>query len=152
MENFCQAWHVLSNLRISSRNYVRPGKTVQLKDVSGENSLDTGEATLQSSSTIHRSMGSAQTHQYFNSTNASANGTASSTINYFPATGNNAAEPRKIVGMESGIRPSVMNSHSQIPGGSVSNHSVHTSHVKEAVVATDIDDDDILEVISCSTF
>lgn len=152
MENFCQAWHVLSNLRISCRNYARLGKTVRVEGVSGENSHDIGKATLQSSSNIHRSMGSTETHQYFSATNARASETASCTGNYFQSTNVSAAETGKDIGVQNRIRASVINSHSQTSGGSFSNHSVHTSRVKETVLATDIDDDDILEVISHSSF
>ncbi|KAF3444465.1 hypothetical protein FNV43_RR14157 [Rhamnella rubrinervis] len=142
-----KAWHVLLNLRISSRNYASIGKTVQVEGVSGENSHDIGNATLQSSSNIHRSMGSMQTHQHFNATNARASESASCTGNYFQSPSVNAAEPGKDVGVQSRIRASVINSRSQISGGSFSNHSVHTSHVKETVLATEMDDDDILENI-----
>ncbi|XP_015878953.3 ATP-dependent DNA helicase Q-like 4A isoform X1 [Ziziphus jujuba] len=142
-----KAWHVLSNLRISCRNYVRPGKSGQVKGVSDENSNDIGKATLPSSSNIHRSIESMQKQQYFNETNVRVSETGNCTGNYFRPTSVSSSEPGKDFGVQSQIRASVMNSHCQVSGGSFGNCGFHSSHVKEKVLASNMDDDDILENI-----
>ncbi|KAL5562840.1 hypothetical protein UlMin_032587 [Ulmus minor] len=139
-----RAWQVLSNLKISSRNYVKPGKTVRVKNVGAENSHDVGKTTLQRSSDIESTSAHTQTHQYFGVTNTRVGESTNCTNNHFPSSNIKAAEGGKSVGGPSQTRASVVyNSH---PGGSFSNHNFQTSQVKvsEKFMVTDMDEDEIL--------
>lgn len=145
-----QAWHVLSSMQISSRSYVKPGTTVHVKDTNAGKSSNVGKTTLRCSNDADRSSGRTQAHQYFGAANASVSEPKSCTSNYFPSSNAKAGEAQKSGG-QSQIRASMVhNSHHQVLGGSVGNQNVHTSQIKqsEKCLVTDMDDDEILEVIS----
>lgn len=143
-----KAWHVLSNLQISSRNYVKPGKTVQVKDFSANVSNDVGRrTTLQSSSGIDRSSERMQTHKHFSETNGKVSQPERCMGNQFSSTNVRAVEAGKSVALQSQIRSTMVdNPHSQVFDRSFSNHTVHVDQVKESArtLVGDMDDDDIL--------
>ena len=152
--NIWQAWHVLSSMQISSRNYVKPGRTVHVKDFNTTNCQDVGKTTLGFSAASERSSAHTQTHQYFGASamNSGSSEPTSYKSNNFPSNSMKATEPGKSVEVQSQIRAStVYSSNNQVLGGSVGNLSVQTRQLKESKigVVTDIDDDDdiILEVI-----
>ncbi|KAL6284699.1 hypothetical protein ACE6H2_015628 [Prunus campanulata] len=146
-----KAWHALSNLQISHRNYTKPGKTVLVKDASSRYCRDVGRTATPSSCDIDKSRTHMQTHQHINGTN-SRNSEASTCLgNRFPSSNVNVADVGNFFGGQSQIRASMVNNFdSRVPGGSFSNNSVHTSQIKHSakVLVNDIDDDDeILENI-----
>ncbi|KAF4357186.1 hypothetical protein F8388_003333, partial [Cannabis sativa] len=150
-----KAWHILSNMQISCRNYVKPGKTIQVKGISAENCHGAGKTTLRCSSNIDRSSAHSKTHPYFSATtaaNVKVSEPTSCTGKYFPPNNVEAAEPGKSVGGQRHIGAPTVYASGQQVGGSVGNHNVHghTSQRKESqkVCVTDLDDDDeILESI-----
>ncbi|BFG30236.1 hypothetical protein CerSpe_165100 [Prunus speciosa] len=146
-----KAWHALSNLQISHRNYTKPGKTVLVKDASSRYCRDVGRTATPSSCDIDKSRTHMRTHQHINGTN-SRNSEASTCLgNCFPSSNVNVADVGNFFGGQSQIRASMVNNFdSRVPGGSFSNNSVHTSQIKHSakVLVNDIDDDDeILENI-----
>lgn len=146
-----QAWQVLSNIQISSRQYIKPGKTVHVKE-GNKFPKDVGKNTSQYSSGVYRNSSHTQSHQYPPSaTNARLNEPTNCTSNYFPSGGMKAAEPGKGVEEQSQVRGSMsFSSHNQVPGGSFRNPA-QTNRINEPGngLMTDMDDDDdILEVIN----
>lgn len=152
MGNFWQAWHVLSNLQISSKHYTTPGKAFVVKNVSAEFCHDVGRTTAVSSSGTNKSSVCMQTHQYISESNARSEA-ATCLGNGFLSSNSTVADAGKSLWGQSQVTASVVNhSHSQVSGGSFSNNSVHTSQAKECSnnLVNDMDDDDddgILEVI-----
>ncbi|KAM6581019.1 hypothetical protein CsatA_004793 [Cannabis sativa] len=150
-----KAWHILSNMQISCRNYAKPGKTIQVKGISAENCHGAGKTTLRCSSNIDRSSAHSKTHPYFSATtgaNVKVSEPTSCTGKYIPPNNVEAAEPGKSVGGQRHIGAPTVYASGQQVGGSVGNHNVHghTSQRKESQKAcvTDLDDDDeILESI-----
>lgn len=137
-------------MQISCRNYVKPGKTIHGKGVVAETCYDVGETTVRSSSNIDRSSGQTQTHQYNGATSVKVSEPTSCTGNYFPSSNVEATEAGKSVGGQRQNRASTgYSSGHQVLGGSVGNHNVHNSQIKdsEKVLVPDMDDDEILEVI-----
>lgn len=75
--------------------------------------------------------------------------------NHFPSINVRAVEAETNVVGKSHIKTSVVNhSHSQTLDGSFSSHGIHIDHAKESaqILAGDLDDDDILEVIYATVF
>lgn len=129
---------------------MKPGKTMHVKGVSAENCHDVGKGALRCSSNIDRSSAHTKTHQYYGATSAKVGEPTSCTSNYFPSHNVEAAEAEKSVGGQRGLRASmVYSSGHQVLGGSVGNHNVHNNQIKESekVLVTDMDDDELLEVI-----
>lgn len=147
MGNVWQAWHVLSNLQISCRSYVKPGKTVQVKNLGNNATHGIGSRTIsQGSFDIDRSSGCMQTHKNFSKINGEISEPACFMGNHFESSNIRVVKDEK-----SQIRASIVNnSHSQNLDSSVNDHAVHIGQVKgyAEFVAGDVDDDDILEVIS----
>ncbi|PQM41011.1 ATP-dependent DNA helicase Q-like 4A isoform X2 [Prunus yedoensis var. nudiflora] len=146
-----KAWHALSNLQISHRNYTKPGKNVLVKDASSRYCCDIGRTATPSSCDIDMSRTHMQTHQYINGTNSRNSEAATCLGNRFPSSNVNVADVGNFFGGQSQVRASMVNNFdSRVPGGSFSNNSVHTSQIKHSakVLVNDIDDDDeILENI-----
>ncbi|KAI5335449.1 hypothetical protein L3X38_025582 [Prunus dulcis] len=146
-----KAWHALSNLQISHRNYTKPGKTVLVKDASSRYCRDVGRTATPSSYDIDKSHTHMQTHQYINGTNSRNSEAATCLGNRFPSSNVNVADVGNVFGGQSQVRASMVNNFdSRVPGRSFSNNSVHTSQIKHSakVLVNDIDDDDeILENI-----
>nr|XP_028961148.1 ATP-dependent DNA helicase Q-like 4A isoform X6 [Malus domestica] len=147
-----KAWHVLSNLQISCRNYPKPGKTLLVKDVSAEYRPDVGRTALPSSCNIDKSRAHMQAHQYNNGTNTRNSEAATCSGNPLPSSNFNVADAGKNLGRQSQVRASMVNSSdARVLDGSLSNNSVHTSQGKDSaevfVNDLDDDDDDILENI-----
>ncbi|TQE04493.1 hypothetical protein C1H46_009909 [Malus baccata] len=143
-----KAWHALSNLQISCRNYTKPGITLLVKDLSAECHRDVGRTALLSSCNIDKSRAHVQTHQYINGTNTRNSEAATCSDNLFPLS--NVADAGKNLGRQSQVRASMVNSSdARVLDGSLSNNSVHTSQGKDSakkfVNDLDDDDDDILE-------
>ncbi|CAN6703528.1 unnamed protein product [Malus baccata var. baccata] len=146
-----KAWHVLSNLQISCRNYPKPGKTLLVKDVSAEYCPDVGRTALPSSCNIDKSRTHMQAHQYNNGTNTRNSEAATCSGNPLPSSNFNVADAGNL-GRQSQVRASMVNSSdARVLDGSLSNNSVHTSQGKDSaevfVDDLDDDDDDILENI-----
>ncbi|CAN6703529.1 unnamed protein product [Malus baccata var. baccata] len=146
-----EAWHVLSNLQISCRNYPKPGKTLLVKDVSAEYCPDVGRTALPSSCNIDKSRTHMQAHQYNNGTNTRNSEAATCSGNPLPSSNFNVADAGNL-GRQSQVRASMVNSSdARVLDGSLSNNSVHTSQGKDSaevfVDDLDDDDDDILENI-----
>ncbi|XP_062077326.1 ATP-dependent DNA helicase Q-like 4A isoform X2 [Humulus lupulus] len=149
-----KAWHILSSMQISCRNYVKPGKTIHVKGISADYCHDAGKTTLRCSSIIDRSSAHTQTHPYYSATSVKVSeaGPTSCAGKYFPPKNVEAAEPGKSVGGQRQIGAStIYGSGQQVVGGSVGNHNVHshTNQIKESqnVLVSDLDDDEILESI-----
>ena len=151
MENFLQAWGALSSLKLSSRNYSKPGKMAPLlKDASVEFPQDVRKCNLQSShNTNNQYLEHNLPHQNLGETNSSYSETASCRGNSFRS-GSACAENAGREGGQNETKPSMLyNSHIQVVGQSSGTCNVHTGQVKELVGAfpNGTDDDDILEVI-----
>ncbi|XP_068329052.1 ATP-dependent DNA helicase Q-like 4A isoform X1 [Pyrus communis] len=147
-----KAWHALSNLQISCRNYPKPGKTLLVKDVSAEYCPDVGRTAWPSSYNIDKSRAHMQTHQYINGTNTRNSEAATCSGNPLPSSNFNVADAGKNLGWQSQVRASMVNSSdARVLDESLSNNSVHTSQGKDSaevfVNDLDDDDDDILENI-----
>ncbi|KAM1027197.1 hypothetical protein ACFX2A_040992 [Malus domestica] len=93
-----KAWHALSNLQISCRNYPKPGKTLVVKDVSAEYSPDVGRTDLPSTCNIDKSCAHMQTHQYINGTNTRNSEAATFLGNLLPSSNFNVADAGKNLG------------------------------------------------------
>lgn len=153
MENCWQAWHVLSNLQISCRKHIKPGKTVLVKNFSNNVSHDVGRRTIsQSSFNIDRSSEHMQTHKNFSETNGKFSQPGRCVGNHFASADVRDVEAEKSLAGQSQIRTSIVN-NSQILDRSFSSRSVHIDRVKESaeILAGDVDDD-ILEVFYISIF
>lgn len=132
METLWQAWQSLSNLQISGRNYLKPGRSLPLvKDNNSEFSQDVKKSTSQSANDVARNVSERrQTHQQFGETHGSIS-----------------------VGRQSEWKSSMdFTSQAQRVNKSFSAHTLHTTQVKFSMDACgnnidDDDDDDILEVI-----
>lgn len=154
MGEFWQAWYALSNLKVSSRNYARPGKTVEVKNASAEFDHDVGRTAVVSSWCINKSSVPMQTHQYIDESNAKLSEAATCLRSGFWSSNDNVADAGISLSGKSQFTESlVIKSHSQMSGGSFSNNIVHTSQPKECLnklvneMDGDDDDDGILEVI-----
>ncbi|KAK9929178.1 hypothetical protein M0R45_026284 [Rubus argutus] len=148
-----KAWHVLSNLQISAKNYATPGKAVVVKNASAEFCHDVGRTTAVSSCGTNKSSVCMQTHQYVSVSNARSEA-ATCLGNGVLSRNSTVANAGKSLWGQSQVTASVVNnSHSQVSGGSFSNNSVHTSQAQECSnnlvdeMDDDDDDDDILENI-----
>lgn len=152
MENFWQAWHALSNLQISCRKSIKPGKTVLVKNLSDNASHDVGRTISQSSFDIDRSSEHMQTHKIFSETNGKISQPGRCVDNHFASTNVRDVEAEKSVAGQSQIRTSIVN-NSQILDRSFSSRAVHIDHVRESaeILAGDVDDD-ILEVFYITVF
>ncbi|KAJ7946603.1 DNA helicase, ATP-dependent [Quillaja saponaria] len=129
-----KAWHALSALQISSRNYVKPGRTVKI--TSGVSHEDRRNPALRISPENKNSSETLQSHRVFSENNAKADARAVEAGN----------------GMRSrdAIRtPMVNNQCSPVFEGSFNKHSNSTSQINRSAMAMadDINDDDILECI-----
>jgi hypothetical protein len=151
MENFWQAWHVLSNLHISCRKYTKPGKTVQVKALSNNVSHSVGRRTIsQGPFSIERRLEGIQTHKNFSETNGNISQPGRCMGNNFSSSNDRAVEAEKSPVGQSQMRASIVNnSHSQNLRRSFNNHTVHIDQVKDSTenFAGVLEDDDILEVI-----
>ncbi|XP_002530679.2 ATP-dependent DNA helicase Q-like 4A isoform X1 [Ricinus communis] len=141
-----KAWHALSCLQISCRNYLQPGKTGPLKNA---NLLqDVGQRpTFCSSSDGGKYSECLHVHQNFSESGAKNNKSERYMGNYVPQDNATAAETGNGLQRQSQIKASAANNtESKTFSGSFSDHSVYTSHNKESAEAsTDfIDDDDLL--------
>ncbi|XP_050375562.1 ATP-dependent DNA helicase Q-like 4A [Argentina anserina] len=146
-----KAWHALSNLQKSSRNYARPGKTVEVGSASAEHAHGVGRTTSASSGHINNSTAHVQTHQYLDVSNGKSSEAATCVRSGFRSSSDNVAGI-SVWGQRQVRESLVNNSHSQVSGGSVTDNSVHTSQAKECLNnlmnTMDVDDDDdILENI-----
>ncbi|KAL6176388.1 hypothetical protein ACLB2K_053022 [Fragaria x ananassa] len=149
-----KAWYALSNLKVSSRNYARPGKTVEVKNASAEFDHDVGRTAVVSSWCINKSSVPMQTHQYIVESNAKLSEAATCLRSGFWSSNDNVADAGISLSGKSQFTESlVIKSHSQMSGGSFSNNIVHTSQPKECLnklvneMDGDDDDDGILENI-----
>lgn len=146
-----KAWGALSSLKLSSRNYSKPGKMAPLlKDASVEFPRDVRKCNLQSShNTNNQYLEHNLPHQNLGETNSSYSETASCRGNSFRS-GSACAENAGREGGQNETKPSMLyNSHIQVVGQSSGTCNVHTGQVKELVGAfpNGTDDDDILEDI-----
>lgn len=127
-----KAWQSLSNLQISGRNYLKPGRSLPLvKDNNSEFSQDVKKSTSQGANDVARNVSERrQTHQQFGETHGSIS-----------------------VGRQSEWKSSMdFTSQAQRVNKSFSAHTLHTTQVKFSMDACgnsidDDDDDDILENI-----
>ncbi|XP_041012179.1 ATP-dependent DNA helicase Q-like 4A [Juglans microcarpa x Juglans regia] len=147
-----KAWHVLSNLQISGRNYIKPGKTVKVNNLGNSMSLSIGKRSIsQSSFGIDRGSEHMQTHKNFSKSNGKVSESVSCMGNHFPSGNVRAMEAEKSLVGQSKIRASTVDhSHSQFLDRSFSSHTVYIGQVRESaaeVLAGDVDDDDLLENI-----
>ena len=147
MEIILQAWHALSTLQISSRNYIRPGKSGPVKNVSEDLSGNAGQrATFQSSCSKYSEGVDAQKN--LSGKNSEA---AKHMGNVISADNASYVQSRNNKGWPSDIKASsgAGTKQSNVLDGSSVNHNVKTCQTKEFVeTSTDyIDDDDLIEVI-----
>lgn len=115
-------------------------------------SLSIGKRSIsQSSFGIDRSSEHMQTHKNFSQTNGKVNESASCMGNHFPSGNVRAVEARKsLVGQSQTRASTVDHSRSQFMDRSFGSHTVHIGQVKDSaaeILAGDVDDDDLLEVI-----
>ncbi|XP_059648178.1 ATP-dependent DNA helicase Q-like 4A [Cornus florida] len=142
-----KAWQVLSSLRLSGRNYIKPGKTAPLvKDVSSNSFQDVRRTTQQCASGVNNNIsGHIRTHQNFTKTNARIGESMNFVGTSFPLGSSHVAT----AGSEKNEGCTLMlnNSRIQFKSALSSNHTVHSSQMKgsEDTTPGGIDDDDILE-------
>lgn len=144
-----QAWHALSTLQISSRNYTRPGQTGPVKNVSEDLSGNVGQRpTFQSSSNISKYSEGVYAQKNLSGKNSEA---AKHMGNVIPADNASHVQSGNNQGWPSDIKASsgVNTNQSNVLAGSFVNHTVQTCQTKEFVEtsADYIDDDDLIEVI-----
>ncbi|WCJ18349.1 ATP-dependent DNA helicase Q-like 4A [Euphorbia peplus] len=142
-----QAWHALSNLQISRRNYSRPGKTDPAKKARNNSLQGVGEKTTFpiSSNGSNNSKGM-HIHQNFGESHVH-NESARYKDNFPPRDHAVAAESGNNIGLQGQIKtPAANNTQSKVFSGSFSNQITPMSQGREsAKTSTDfIDDDDLL--------
>lgn len=151
VENFWQAWHALSSLQISSRSYIRPGKTGALKNANDDLSHDVGRrSTLQSSSNASK-YSERMPAQNLSATTAKNSVSARNEGNFLPADNARPVQAGNDRGWQTQVNGSRVNSiQSNVLPGSFSNRIVHTSQTKryeENLAGCIDDDDDLFKVI-----
>lgn len=144
-----KAWHALSTLQISSRNYIRPGQTGPVKNVSEDLSGNVGQRpTFQSSSNISKYSEGVYAQKNLSGKNSEA---AKHMGNVIPADNASHVQSGNNQGWPSDIKASsgVNTNQSNVLAGSFVNHTVQTCQTKEFVEtsADYIDDDDLIESI-----
>lgn len=144
-----KAWHALSTLQISSRNYIRPGKTGPVKNVSEDLSGNVGQRpTFQSSCNISKYSEGVYTQKNLSGKNSEA---AKHMGNVIPADNASHVQSGNNQGWPSDIKASsgFDTNQSNVLAGSFVNHTVQTCQTKEFVEtsADYIDDDDLIESI-----
>ncbi|KAG5248487.1 DNA helicase family protein [Salix suchowensis] len=140
-----KAWHALSTLQISSRNYIRPGKSGPVKNVSEDLSGNAGQRpTFQNSCSKYSEGVYAQKN--LSGKNSEA---AKHMGNVISADNASHVQYRNNQGWPSDIKASSRADTKQTLDGSFVNHNVQTCQTKEFVeTSTDyIDDDDLIESI-----
>ncbi|KAF9685004.1 hypothetical protein SADUNF_Sadunf03G0009200 [Salix dunnii] len=142
-----KAWHALSTLQISSRNYIRPGKSGPVKNVGEDLSGNAGQRpTFQSSCSKYSEGVYAQKN--LSGKNSEA---AKHMGNVISADNASYVQSRNNQGWPSYIKASsgAGTKQSNFLDGSSVNHNVKTCQTKEFVeTSTDyIDDDDLIESI-----
>ncbi|KAJ6416185.1 hypothetical protein OIU84_004895 [Salix udensis] len=140
-----KAWHALSTLQISSRNYIRPGKSGPVKNVSEHLSGNAGQRpTFQSSCSKYSEGAYAQKNLSGKSSEA-----AKHMGNVISADNTSHVQSRNNQEWPSDIKASSGAGTKQTLDGSFVNHNVQTCQTKEFVeTSTDyIDDDDLIESI-----
>lgn len=146
---FWQAWQALSNLRLSSRNYIKPGKSVPLvKDATSTSFQDVRRASQQCSSELNnKHSGQIRTHQTFNGSNTNS-GESNCMSTSLPLGTTDVAEPGKSRQNE-GYSSMFNNSHARTINGSSSSDNTHARQMNElnGTFPEAMDDDDILGVI-----
>ncbi|TXG53728.1 hypothetical protein EZV62_018984 [Acer yangbiense] len=146
-----KAWHTLSSLQISSRNYIRPGVSIPVKKANGDSSHDISRrSTIQCSSDVSKHSEPMHTHQNHNNTNVKVGESARRMDSSLPSHYDRAAETGKDLGGQNGSKTSVVNkTHWRFFDESISNNTMHTSQINKSaeVMADDIDDDEILKNI-----
>lgn len=148
-----QAWQLLSSLRLSSKSYTKPGKTLPLtKDVSASALGKSGQANQQWSSNVNStSFGHAPLRQNFSSSNNEIRESRKSAGTSFPS----HAQVGNFVTRQNSIYTSMANTCQNRPSdGSTSSSADDINKIKGSngtfVSGIDDDDDDILEVIHFS--
>ena len=146
-----QAWNALSSLKLSSRNYSKPGKMAPLlKEASVEFPQDVRKCNLQSSYNLNsQHVDHNLPHQNLSKTNSSCSEISSCRGNPFQSGSACAANAGQGHGLSETKSSKLYNSHIQVTFQSSGMRNVHTDRVKEFVDAFShgTDDDDILEVI-----
>lgn len=150
LEWFWQAWHTLSSLKISCRNYIRPGVSIPVENAGSDTSRNfCRRATLQSSSGHSKFSEPMHNHQNHSQTSVKASEPVRCTGSFLPSHDVRAMEAGNgLVGSNESKASVVNNSDIKFSDGSFSNHSLHASQKNESaeVLADDIDDDEILKV------
>lgn len=144
-----KAWHALSTLQISSRNYIRPGKTGPVKNVSEDLSGNVWQRpTFQSSCNISKYSEGVYTQKNLSGKNSEA---AKHMGNVIPADNASHVQSGNNQGWPSDTKASsgFETNQSNVLAGSFVNHTVQTCQTKEFVEtsADYIDDDDLIESI-----
>ncbi|KAJ4717333.1 DNA helicase, ATP-dependent [Melia azedarach] len=146
-----KAWHTLSSLKISCRNYIRPGVSIPVENAGSDTSRNfCRRATLQSSSGHSKFSEPMHNHQNHSQTSVKASEPVRCTGSFLPSHDVRAMEAGNgLVGSNESKASVVNNSDIKFSDGSFSNHSLHASQKNESaeVLADDIDDDEILKNI-----
>lgn len=146
---FWQAWQALSNLRLSSRNSIKPGKSVPLvKDVNSTSFQDVRRANQQCSSELNnKHSGQISTHQTFHGSNTNY-GESNCMFTSLPSGTIDAAEAGKSRQTE-GYSSMFNNSRAREINGSSSSDNTLARQMNglNGTFPEGMDDDDILEVI-----
>ncbi|KAB5563726.1 hypothetical protein DKX38_003780 [Salix brachista] len=140
-----KAWHALSTLQISSRNYIRPGKSCPVKNVSEDLLGNAGQRPTFQSSCSKYSEGVYGQKNLSGKNSEAANHMG----NVISADNVSHVQSRNNQGWPSDIKASSGAGTKQTLDGSFVNHNVQTCQTKEFVeTSTDyIDDDDLIESI-----
>ncbi|KAL5856966.1 hypothetical protein ACOSQ3_004424 [Xanthoceras sorbifolium] len=146
-----KAWHTLSSLQISSRNYIRPGVSIPVEKANYSSSNDVSRrSTLQRSSDTSIHSEPMCTRKNLNKVNVKVSESASRVDSFLPSHYDRAAEAGKDLRGQNGCKASVASkTHWRFFDVSIGNNTMHTSQIKESaeLLSDDIDDDEILKNI-----
>ncbi|KAK8624994.1 hypothetical protein V6N13_089878 [Hibiscus sabdariffa] len=146
-----KAWQILSSLPTSCRTYLRPGTSAPVKTSNDEISHNRrGRSTLVESSGMKQSE-NMHAHPNSNKTECIVNGFERCMTSSFPSNNTNSVEAGNSIRGNTETKAPVFFNHgnSKVLGGSLSNQTVCADQQGQsvAVLANEIDDDDLLEDI-----
>lgn len=136
-----QAWHALSSLQISSRTYITPGKTLPIKD-------DNADLSDKVSRTVLKNSTSSKEHSW--KSDKKLNGlTARIDVSNPVSAHYEAAEGGRAAGQTGNGILGVNKAHREVFAPAINRDSMPNAQMKSSrgVLADELDDDDILEVI-----
>lgn len=144
-----QAWHALSSLQLSSRTYITPGKTLPVKDDNADHSDKVSRTVLKNSTSSNEHCHSWKSNKKLNGLTARIDASNSYVSNPVVLADCEAAEGGGRARQSGNGILGVNKARCDVFAAAVNRDSMPNAHMKSSggVLADELDDDDILEVI-----